>query len=420
MDQWLTKIPKRVRPRLPSLSDSEVVVTNVADTIDVSTILGQVSIQEVSDSASMESVNSANYLFARFRFDIIKKSISPLVCSTKFGSCDPVKLKCGGGDHDKCDSVFPSESTGKRIRFRSKGELRPEVPCSRFRRMYPPPLPRRITASSTKAGKEKKRAGYLNLSKSQKLPRLVSPSSVPGNPSPLLASHTLSHNQHIAMLTNLSPMTTDPLISGPLTDKNSSLENRFVKAPNVGKKRSSYALSADGVVKRSCGAGKRSPAACKVLLRPVHVAGKKAPVGKGSSPAGVVSRPVQSNSGNTPKRTPNLSMSVVNKMMFESDDEEEEEEEDEDWDEAKNNKLGKKQVTSRTELDPAFSPVKKTVKKTKKISTQRKAHSRTSCPAECPSANASATPKSSRRTKVVRRKILIKDSAVSEVCCSCV
>ena len=370
MEQWLAKIPKVKRPHLPSLSDCEVVITNFQDTIEVSTIFGRVHIQEVSVSTSVHSVSAANNLFARFRFDITKKTVSHLV-APMFVSSVPNKLLSGGGggcDNGKCDSLLYSKSQGGRVRFRSKGELRPVVPCSRVSRKLPLTPPWRIASTSSKAVK-KKQCSYLDFhpTQAQPLPRLITPSFV---------SDTLSHDPHAALSTKLSHVATDPLNSDPSTNKFSPVNQAGKMSPCFDRKMT-YVSTVSGVCKRICGVVKGSP---EVLMQ--SAACNKSPVGKGSSLARERSRSLLNNFEKTCQEEVNF----------------------EDVNEAKYRELGKTPETNEMlEPDLLIYPVKS--------SPQKKIHSR-----KRPHGNGNeVTPKSSRKMKIGQRKVMFKDSPFSEV-----
>lgn len=345
MKKLLAKIPKGERPSLPPLLDSEVVVSNVRDTIEVSTICGPVHVQKVGVSIAMEGANVLSDPVAHYRYDSNQKSVVPLVSTSPLGSYRPGKHASGAGFFIRHDSEFNAESPGKRVRFRSKGSLRPEVHSSRFNRTLLSPQSRRATCLS--GGKEKK-FGYLDLlhTNSQPLPKLVCPSTISDNSLPHQQCDVLSHDCHIASPTKSS----DQLASDPLVVKRSipcSPENWVGKqSPNIKKKLSDDTeLSGGGISKRSPerslgisegspGAGKGAPLASKTYLLAAKrspVACKKLTVTCNKSPISRRSLASLSSefSGSSAKRKL-LSNFDVYDMIFEDDSSEKEEVEEQD------------------------------------------------------------------------------------------
>ena len=168
MRQRLCKILSRGRPELPTLAENEVVMSNVRETIEISSIAGLAVVKRLT-SVDTSEANSSEVV-VRFRFDVLKNAITSVPSFSALEEGSPV-LESPSGSH--------SNSPQGRVRHRSKGELRPVVPDLNKKRLSPT-----ISPCSKGRGKKYQYKDVLNL---------ASPSVHSKHPaSPLLKSHTFS------------------------------------------------------------------------------------------------------------------------------------------------------------------------------------------------------------------------------------
>ena len=373
MNKLISKIPKSIRPNLPSLADTEVVVSDINDTIEVSTISGSVYIHKVDPSTPIDSVDSID-LVARFHYNSIRRNVSHLFGSSCKSSI-PNELSRNNDIHDGIDPVSDLENLQKRVRFRSKGGLRPDVPCCQFNRKLHPCLPKSFASSSDV--RKGKKSGYLGLlsTPSRPLPRFVSPSTVNHDPSSPLKEGVVSHNGD-ATFSSLNSLKSDPLVEKRRISY--SLKSWIGKgsshSSNAGAVKSSGVFSSGGDNERSSGgvkgliasgkgslfsgkgklssgafAAKRPP--CKRTLG--AVTSKKTLIGEDSS-ASSATNPCQSPKKKFKKQVDSdLNMFEVFEMIFDSDSEEVHNELEEGVGAARNNSLDHREGKSGSfELDP--------------------------------------------------------------------